>query len=340
MFPGRFTLCLNARNLPAMRRFYEALGMVVHIDEPTSVVLHNGDAGLALMTILDEPCLNFRGADPANVQEAMTGKGLALAGTPARYEKAQYRTKTGGNNWSTTDPDGNNVFFDTNDGEVGTEGAALALQQVLDATSKQLSNVAAPGPDRDAFARVVDKFMPTALRKTTRYGLLSPPSTKPGAFAGSFTLCLKTSDTARAREFYEAMGLAVTGNNDENWVQMGNGDCQLALMSFLEENWLNFRGVDPSRIQRQLSDAGLTPEGDPARYTEEEFGVPGAHWQTKDPDGNVVYFDTSDPELIVDGAPPAVRAVLERALRQLSDIRADDACIDAIRVDVLSRFSE
>ena len=55
MFPGLFTLCLNVKDLPAMRRFYEALGMKVHIDQPTSVLLNNGDFDLALMTFLNEP---------------------------------------------------------------------------------------------------------------------------------------------------------------------------------------------------------------------------------------------------------------------------------------------
>lgn len=46
-----------------------------------------------------------------------------------------------------------------------------------------------------------------------------------------------------------------------------------------------------------MSAAGLELEGEPSRYTEEEYGSPGAHWQTKDPDGNFVYFDATDAEL-------------------------------------------
>ncbi len=136
------------------------------------------------------------------------------------------------------------------------------------------------------------------------------------------------------------MGLEVTGNNDERWVQMGNGDCQLAFMGFLDANWLNFRGSDPFKVYEQMSAAGLTLEGEPARYTEEEFGsAPGAHWQTKDPDGNVVYFDTTDPELIVPGHPDALKTVLERVHRQLLNIGAEQACLNAFQTEILDRFA-
>ena len=43
MFPGQLTLCLKTKDLPGMRRFYEALGMKVHIEEPNFVLLNNGD---------------------------------------------------------------------------------------------------------------------------------------------------------------------------------------------------------------------------------------------------------------------------------------------------------
>lgn len=341
MFPGLFTLCLNVKDLAAMRRFYEALGMQVHIDRPNSVLLNNGDVDIALMTFLEEPCLNFRGADVFEMHKVMTGKGLELKGKPEQYKKEKYDADADGRNWITWDPDGNNVFFDTNEGEIGPKGYALALQRVLDATTKQLINVGALQACQDAFrSGILEKFMPPENRAQTDLGLDTTALTEPGKFAGSFVLCLKTTDNAASRTFYEAMGLEVTGNNDERWVQMGNGDCQLAFMSFLDANWLNFRGSDPFKVYEQMSAAGLTLEGEPARYTEEEFGsAPGAHWQTKDPDGNVVYFDTTDPELIVPGHPDALKTVLERAHRQLLNIGAEQACLNAFQTEILDRFA-
>ena len=296
---------------------------------------------MALRTFLDEPCLNFRGADIFAMHKVMTGKGLELKGKPEQYKKEKYDADADGRNWVTWDPDGNNVFFDTNDGEIGPKGNALALQRVLDATTKQLINVGASEECQDAFRfKVLEKFMPPENRAQTAFGLDTTPLTDPGNFAGSFVYCLKTTDTEASRSFYEAMGLDVTGNNDERWVQMGNGDCQLALMSFLGANWLNFRGADPFKVYERMSAAGLTLEGEPTRYTEEEFGgAPGAHWQTKDPDGNVVYIDTTDPELIVPGHPDARKTVLERAHRQLCNIGAEEACMEAFKTELLERFA-
>ena len=170
MFPGLVTFCLNVKDLAGMRHFYEALGLKVHIDQPSSVLLNNGDVDIALMTFLDEPCLNFRGADPFEMHDVMTTEGLQLEGKPEQYKKEKYNADADGRNWITRDPDGNNVFFDTNEGEIGPKGNALALQRVLDATAKQLINVGASDACCKAFrSKVLDVYMPLELgRKRAR----------------------------------------------------------------------------------------------------------------------------------------------------------------------------
>lgn len=340
MFPGLCTLCLNVTNLADMRRFYEALGMKVHSERAGSVLLNNGDLDLALMTFLEEPCLNFRGADPFQVHRTVLGRGVDAPGEPVRYRKEAAAADADGTSWLTRDPDGNVVFIDTNELETGSAGADLALQRVLDATAKRLVNVGAPEACREAFrARVLDVFMPSERRARTAQALDTSPLTEAGTFPGHFTLCVKAADTAASRAFYAALGLEVGGNDDDKWVQLGNGDCELSLMSFLEDNWLNFRGGDPFEIHERLSGTGLALEGEPARYTAEEYGAPGAHWQTRDPDGNVVYFDTTDAERIASGDPAVVRAVLERTLRQLRAIDADASCTAAVRTQVMEPFA-
>ena len=82
----------------------------------------------------------------------------------------------------------------------------------------------------------------------------------------------------------------------------------------------------------------MSLESEPTRYTAEEFGSPGAHWQTKDPDGNVVYFDTTDAELIVPGDPAALKTVLERAHRQLRNVGAEEACVGAFQTEIMEPF--
>jgi catechol 2,3-dioxygenase-like lactoylglutathione lyase family enzyme len=339
MFPGLYTLCLATTNLADMRRFYETLGMRVHSDRGGSVLLSNGNVELALMTFLSEHCLNFRGADPFELHREMTGRGLDLSGRPTTYQKETSQADADGTSWLTRDPDSNVIFFDTNELEVGPAGADLALQRVLDSAAKQLVNVGAPDACQTAFrSRVLDVFMPSDRRTGTAQQLDTSPLTEPGTYPGHFVLCVKAADTQASRPFYEAMGLDVIGNNDEKWVEMGNGDCELALMSFLGQNWLNFRGGDPFEIHARLGDAGFVLEGEPARYDKEEYGSPGAHWQTKDPDGNVVYFDTTDPELIVPADPTALTTVLEQTLRRLHNIGTDADSVAAFR-EVLEPFA-
>jgi len=340
MFPGLSTLCLATKNLEDMKRYYETLGFVVHRERPGMVILNNGDLDLALATILDEHCLNFRGADPFVIHQTMTNQGLKVSGTPAHYKKEQYQADADGSNWITPDTDGNQVFFDTNENEIGEQGKALALQRVLDSINKQLTNIGAPKTCQEAFAdKILNRFIPKEKRISEVNGLDTSPLPQAGKFAGNFTLCLKTTDNQVSHQFYEPLGFKVTNKPEDPWIQLDNGDCQISLMSFLKENWLNFRGADPFRIHSDLKTLNIPLEGEPSRYTEEEYGLPGAHWETRDPDGNVVYFDTSDPEIIKSGDPATLTSVLNRGLTQLQNIEADDTCITAFETEMITKFA-
>ena len=120
---------------------------------------------------------------------------------------------------------------------------------------------------------------------------------------------------------------------------MATSFCDIDLMSFLPGNCFNFRGADVFKVYEQMSAAGLELDGEPVRYTKEEFGQPGGHWQTKDPEGHFVYFDTTDPELIEPGDPKALKRVLERAGRQLADANAPADCRAAFKSEIVNTFS-
>jgi hypothetical protein len=324
-----------------MRRFYETLGFKMHFEQPTAVLLNNGDIDLALMTFLDETCLNFRGADILHIHKQALKAGLVSASAPASYTKEDHDANSEGISWMLTDPDGNNLFFDTNEGEVDEAGAALALQRVLDSTAKQLVNVGATNDCKAAYqSEIVEKFMPVERRAKTEFNLDTSPLTELGQFAGYFTYCLKTIDNAASRSFYQAIGYKLIGNNGKQWVEIGTSDCQLDLMTFLGENWLNFRGGDVFELHERMKAADFELEGEPVRYRSDEMdgSAPGAHWNTKDPDGNVVYFDTSDPELIVQGAPRELKRVFDRTLNQLDEINAEADCIGAFKTMIMDRF--
>lgn len=330
MFPGKYTLCLKTVDVEGMVRFYGALGMSTRIFANDNAMAWNGDVHLALMTFLNEHSINFRGADPFAVHQSALASGIAFEGKPARYKKEKYKADADGGCWLTHDPDGNNVFFDTNANEIGARGRSFFLFKILDAARRQLADVEAPAAAREAFeAQVVDRFITPEL--TQAIGLELTPLPEPGRFPGHFVYCLKTTDPKASRDWYRALGLEVGTTPEHKHVGMRTSDCRLDLMSFLPRNWLNFRGADVFRVYDQMTAAGLELEGKPERYSAEEYGSPGAHWRTKDPDGNVVYFDTTDPERIEPGDAAVLNRVLERACEQLEDVDADPACIDAIR---------
>jgi len=326
MFPGQFTLCLKAIDIEGMRRFYEALGLKVHIDQPTHVLLNNGDVDIALMTFLEEPSLNFRGADVFQIHEQFVTAGLDSQNTPRHYKGAQYNITVDGMNWIRYDPVGNNIFFDTNAGEIGMKGENLALQRILDATLKRLINAGATQTSQRAFrSHIMDRFMPPERGTSTHLGLDTSSLTEPGRYAGDFSLCLSSQDLQAARNFYEVLGLEVENRVVNKRISMTNGDCRIDLIPAISENWLRFSGSDIFRVYQQLSASGLHPEGNLQPYSKEETAsfAPGIHWKTQDPDGNTVYFNTAEQALTVTDRTPPLEAVLKRSLRQLKNINVN-----------------
>ena len=93
------------------------------------------------------------------------------------------------------------------------------------------------------------------------------------------------------------------------------------------------------QISERLKNAGFKLEGDPSTYAPGDMGpIAGAHWKTRDPDGNVVYFDTTDSELIEQGVARELKRVFDQTLRQLAEIGAETACVDAFKVEVVDKF--
>jgi catechol 2,3-dioxygenase-like lactoylglutathione lyase family enzyme len=86
-------------------------------------------------------------------------------------------------------------------------------------------------------------------------------------YVGHPTFCLKVSDPAASRRFYEALGLEVIEHSDTNLV-LRRGHFTLALMTFSPKDCLNFRRVDPFAIQAHLQAQGLALAG------ERQRGVP------------------------------------------------------------------
>jgi len=152
MYFGTPTLCLRATDLAASRRFYEALGMEVLEDVPgLRVVLRRGSFNVALMTFLEGNCLNLRGADVFAAHAHLKARGLDVEGEPERYARAQHLADADGECWSTRDPDGNVILFDTNELEKSAAFERERLTRLLENTEQELLDVGAPAECLRAF---------------------------------------------------------------------------------------------------------------------------------------------------------------------------------------------
>ena len=156
---GQLTLCLKVGDLHASRRFYETLGMEAMEENEMMVVLKNGNSRLALMTFLDRNCLNFRGAKAFPMRDAYLAAGFdSLTGEPEQYDAEQYDASADGTCWSTFDPDGNNVFFDTNTEELSEAGRQRRIANLLNDTAQELRNLGASDACQQALkTEVIDK---------------------------------------------------------------------------------------------------------------------------------------------------------------------------------------
>ncbi len=111
-------------------------------------------------------------------------------------------------------------------------------------------------------------------------------------------MCLNVVDLERSLEFYEKLGFSeVEVDLDEGWAVLEHANLLLALYKdHIKENMINFRGGDVSKIARELKARGLSLTED--AHVEED-GSTGA--TVKDPDGNIIYFNTHPGEGIENG---------------------------------------
>ena len=154
---GELTICLRCTDLEKARRFYETLGLEVVDATATRLVMKNGNTRLALMSFLEHNCLNFRGADAFELYEAFidANPDLKLEGKPERYKAQQYDATADGTCWSTFDPDGNNVFIDTNQAESSDEGRQTRLSTFLTDVLQDLENLGASDDCIQAFKQEI-----------------------------------------------------------------------------------------------------------------------------------------------------------------------------------------
>lgn len=140
------------------------------------------------------------------------------------------------------------------------------------------------------------------------------------------SLCLKAEDLEVSKRFYETLGMEVVEEVPGKRVVLRFGGFGLALMSFLDENLIYVRGGDVFDAEARLRAVFPDLEGEPETYRREDVDADadGACWTTRDPDGNMVFFDRNEN----DGGPEAVAGrtaeILDGAIQALVAIDAGD----------------
>lgn len=159
-------------------------------------------------------------------------------------------------------------------------------------------------------------------------------------YCGTPYLCLSVKDLDTSRQFYEALGMAVTEEVPGKRVILREGHFSLTLMPFLTENLLNFRGADVFAVHDFLQREGFELDGSPERYTKEQYDADadGESWATCDPDGNQILFDTNEHERSDEFRRQRLAELLESTARELVTIGAGPDVLAAFRTHVLEPF--
>lgn len=112
---------------------------------------------------------------------------------------------------------------------------------------------------------------------------------------GNFDLCLRVKDLGKSNDFYKLLGFENTKFLPEIGMSiLKKNSLTLALYDkYIDETTLNFRGGDVFKIAAELKAKGLTFESE---ATIESDGSQGAN--LRDPDGNLIYFNTAPGEEI------------------------------------------
>lgn len=111
---------------------------------------------------------------------------------------------------------------------------------------------------------------------------------------GELHICLSVTDLSKSKAFYETLGFVmVDGYLDEDWSIMQKESHIIGLFQghFEEKFSLNFRMNDVQAINESLLKKGLKFEKDAHLEEDGSFGA-----VLKDPDGNVIYFNTHPDE--------------------------------------------
>ncbi|MCP5059325.1 MAG: VOC family protein [bacterium] len=152
--------------------------------------------------------------------------------------------------------------------------------------------------------------------------------------------CIAVKNLAASRKFYESIGMEVIDEMtvDGLRVVLKSGYFRLALMTFLSENSLNFRGADVFATHNRASERLPGLSGQPVRRRPDDENGEGESWATHDPDGNHIFLDTNPTDLGAADRESRIAEILTATERQLEVHGASEDCLQAFRDGVLSKY--
>ena len=112
---------------------------------------------------------------------------------------------------------------------------------------------------------------------------------------GRFQYCLNVKDLEKSEGFYSRLGFQqIGGNKEEGYLVLRKEDCELGLfMGIIPANGMNFRGGNIAEIVTSLKGRDLAFKSEP--FIKADGG--GSAF-LEDPDGNVLFFDSTPQEVL------------------------------------------
>ncbi len=151
-------------------------------------------------------------------------------------------------------------------------------------------------------------------------------------FFGWTSICLRARDLAASARFYQALGMEVVDELPGKRIVVSNGPFRIALMNFLGKNSIHVRGADVAAIHAACKREFPAATGQPFTYRAEDMDADadGTSWETFDPDGNAVFFDTNANEVGAAGRSRLIVQTLRDAEQMLIHLGASKECLTTI----------
>ncbi|MEM7017814.1 MAG: hypothetical protein AAF512_10820 [Pseudomonadota bacterium] len=158
------------------------------------------------------------------------------------------------------------------------------------------------------------------------------------------SLCIGVKDLDASTRFYQALDMEVMPEASAKGVRtvLRAGNFRIGLFAGLFGGMnINFRGADVPAVHRVVSQALPDVTNQPEHYAPSEHNeadAAGCSWSLLDPDGNLVFFDTNENEQGETFKQARTAQILQDAEQELRKLGADEACLEALRTQVIERF--